>query len=222
MALKINVEFQGRTYLAEVTPVVHGTERPVKPAVIEAEKIKHIYSQQLQRMLQEYETDYQAEHGLLVEGTFKGFKFETVEVAHKSMNAWKEFVSHLHNPEELLADEEATNAGPNAKAKFTDVSEYKQASFKEKKGVMANVYLKKVRELKGEQVEYTPIEKQFLACRKYTAFDLEDEVGKLRKRLRKHDKCDNHCEKKVTREEWEAISRHHLAIREAARTAAAP
>jgi hypothetical protein len=220
MALKINVEFQGRTYLAEVTPLVHGQEMPVKQAVIEAEKIKHIYSQQLQEMLKQYETD--GEQGFLVEGTFKGFKFEKGEVAHKSIDVWKKFVEDLHKPEELLADEEADNAGPSAKAKFTDVTAYKQASFQEKKSVMASVYLKKVRELRGEKVDYTPIEQQYLACRKYTAFDLESEVGILRKRLRKHDKCNGDCEKKFTLEEWRDLSRRHLEIVNSQRAAEAP
>lgn len=216
MTLKINVQFKGMAYIAEVTPMLNGREVSVKPDMLEAEKLTHIYSRQLQAMAQRYETNYQPEFGLLVSANAEGFQFENKEIAHTDQ-VWKNFVHSLFHPEEELADE---HIGPDAKVNFTDVSLYKGASKEVRNETLVNLYLKKFQECKGQKVEYDPTEKQCHACflkkdhRRHPALDdvknQEQERAELYQKLvRKKNKG------KISGEAWDFLEKQIIAIHKA-------
>lgn len=210
MTLKINVEFRGMAYIAEVTPVINGREVAVKPEMLEAEKLKQIYSRRLQAMAKQYETSYQPEFGLLVSANAQGFQFAKSEIAHTDQ-VWKDFVHSLFHSEEELADE---NVGPDAKVHFTDVSLYKGASKEERNQALINLYLKKLREFKGQKVQYDRIEEQCHACflMKYPRKSLlkkdktQERAELYQKLVRKKNKD------KISREAWDFLEKQIIAI----------
>lgn len=216
MTLKINIEFQGMDYIAEVTPLVSGRAVPVKPEMLQAENIKQVYSRQLQAMAQRYETTYRPEFGLLVSANAEGFQFEKKEMAHTDQ-VWKEFVHTLFRPQEELADE---HIGPDAKVNFTDVSLYKGVSKEVRSQTLVNLYLKKFQECKGQKVEYDPTEQQCHTCflnkdhRRHPALDdvqnQEQERAELYQKLvRKKNKG------KISREAWDFLEKQLIAIHKA-------
>jgi hypothetical protein len=216
MILKINLEFQGIAYVAEVTPVINGREVAVKPEMLEAEKLTQIYSRKLQAMAKQYETSYQPEFGLLVSANAQGFQFAKAQIAHTDQ-VWKDFVRSLFRPEEELADE---NVGPDAKVNFTDVSLYKGASTEEKSQALINLYLKKLREFKGQKVQYDPIEEQCHArfIMKYPhksilKKDKAQERAELYQKLVRKKK-----EGKISREAWDFLEKQIIAIHKAPAT----
>jgi len=218
MELKFNIEFHGKSYLAEIIPMVNGQDMPVKVDMAQAEKIKQIYSRQVLEMLKKHEAGYkESEYGLLVAGTLKGFQFEKTEVAHTAPE-WENFVGSLFHPAEKIADDERVTQKAEKREKF---AEYKKSIPQVKKQVMITVFLKKYQEFHGEKVDYTPIEQQCLDCRNYKPFDLEDEVANLIRRLRKHKSKDDACEKKLSPEEELDIAYRYLAIEKAAKERAA-
>lgn len=231
MELKFNVNFGGREYLVEATPVENGKDRPVRPDMFQAEEIQKIYSRQIQTMLRQREADYKDTDGLLVAGTSEGFQFENVTVEHTGPE-WENFVQSLFYPAETIVAEkkmkEAEKRASDKAEKRNKFPEYKGLTPQDKKHVMINVYLKKAQEFYQEKyqvngkVEYTPVEQQCLDCRNYKSFDLENEVTNLVRRLNKHRKHDDHCnEKKLSRDEELYIARNYLAIEQAARDKAA-
>jgi hypothetical protein len=231
MELKFNVNFSGREYLVEVTPVMNGKDMSVRPDMFKAEEIQKIYSRQIQAMLQQHEIDYKDTDGLLVAWTSEGFQFENIQVEHGDQE-WEDFVQSLFYPAETIAAEKKVKEDEKKASdkieKRNKFPEYKGLTSYEKKQVMISVYLKKAQEFYQAQyevekvVDYTPIEQQCLDCRNYIPFDLENEVTNLRIRLHKHRKHDDSCnEKKLTREEDLYIARNYIAIERAAREAAA-
>ncbi|MBS0647880.1 MAG: hypothetical protein JSS10_01490 [Verrucomicrobia bacterium] len=215
MTLKISIEFQGMDYIAEITPLVSGKPAPVKPEMLEAENIQLIYSRQLQAMARQYETSYQPDFGLLVSANIQGFQFEKGEVVH-THQVWKDFIHSLFHPEEELADEAG---GRSAQVNFTDISLYKQAPKEKRSQILMNLYLKNLHELKGQKVEYNPIEKQCHACFLQKDFrphpSLEDVKNQELQRAELYQKLVRKKRKgKISVENWSRLQKHMRAIYE--------
>jgi hypothetical protein len=232
--ITVEVQFNGESYLAEITPTINGNPVALRPAMHQAEAAQRIYTRKLQEMLSKSElvAGYKPEYGFLTEATLNGFKFEKGSLGHGVVTTeilWKDFVDSLHTPEPFLSAARSgaapapSEVGPGLHASFANISAYMNLSANEKKLVHMSALFKVLKEFEGKDIDpYTDPEKQYLrhiiAKHKISKTDTEIFISRLYHNL----PTSENPNERFSEEEMMIVNTEWLRIRETAPSVSTP
>jgi hypothetical protein len=168
----VTVEFKSSVYDVEITPTINGVAMPWKQASVDAWKLaestNHIFSRKIKEMLDSGIPDYSlATHGVITEGSVKGFTLESGEVIHHTtQEIWRDFIACLQTPASFSCaaarDPVAAETGIGARTTYTRNEYLSLDKGAPRRDIRLSLYKKRSCESKGMPFDpYTPAE---IAC----------------------------------------------------------